>query len=139
MKEMKLDSRDVRSKLAEYIRNNFPEVLLTFTCDDFDGKIASRSETNFLLNGYNPIRSGDVITELRADYFFELGSNDRTTHGTAYAYDSHVPLLFYGWGIPVQEINTPVFTIDIAATIANLLKINEPSASIGIPIIKPSK
>jgi len=136
MKEMKLDSRDVRLKLTEFIRQNFPEVLLAFTCDDFDGKIASRNETNFLLNGYNPIRSGDVLTELRADYFFELGNNDRTTHGTAYAYDTHVPLLFYGWGIPAQEINTPVFTVDIAPTIANLLKINEPSACIGIPLIQ---
>jgi len=137
MKEMKLDGRDVRSKLVDFIRSNFPEVLLAFTSDNFNDKIASRNETNYILNGYNPIRSGDVTTELRADYFFDLGSgNDRTTHGTAYAYDTHVPLLFYGWGIPAQEINSPVFTIDIAATIANLLKINEPSANMGIPLIK---
>jgi predicted AlkP superfamily pyrophosphatase or phosphodiesterase len=139
MNEMKLDSRGVRSELAEYIRDNYPEVLLAFTSDDFNGKIAGRNETNFLLNGYNPSRSGDVLTELRADYFFESGGNDRTTHGTAYAYDTHVPLLFCGWGIPAQEINDPVFTIDIAPTLANLLKINEPSACIGIPLIKPFK
>ena len=136
MLEMKLDGKKVRSELSEYIRTNFPEILLVVTSDLFDGKTASRNEPNLLLNGYNPIRSGDIIVELRADYFLDLGGNDRVTHGTIYSYDTHVPLLFYGWGIPKLEINDPVFTVDIAATIANLLKITEPSASIGIPLIK---
>jgi hypothetical protein len=45
-------------------------------------------------------------------------------------------LLFYGWGIPKQEINDPVFTIDIAPTISNILNITEPSGCIGKPLIK---
>jgi arylsulfatase A-like enzyme len=59
-----------------------------------------------------------------------------TTHGSAYNYDSHVPLLFYGWNIPAQTVNTLVYITDIAPTIADLLKIAEPSASIGIPLIR---
>ena len=53
-----------------------------------------------------------------------------------YNYDTHVPLIFYGWHIPHKKINAPVYVIDIAPTIANLTGINEPNACIGIPIIK---
>ena len=89
-----------------------------------------------MLNGFNPVRSGDLLIELNPVSYFNLGGTDRTTHGTAYSYDTHVPLLFFGWGIPKQEVNDPVYTIDIAPTISNLLKITEPSGCIGKPIIK---
>jgi arylsulfatase A-like enzyme len=45
-------------------------------------------------------------------------------------------MIFYGWNIPRQIVNTPVYTVDIAATISNLIGINEPNACIGVPIIK---
>ncbi|MDR3667037.1 MAG: alkaline phosphatase family protein [Ignavibacteriaceae bacterium] len=134
--EMKLNSADIRSKLAQQIRKNFNSVLLIFTKDDFVGRIPDRNENNFLLNGFNPIRSGDILIELNPESYFNLGGMDRTTHGTGYSYDTHVPLLFYGWNIPANEINDPVFTTDIAPTISNLLKITEPSGCIGKPIIK---
>jgi arylsulfatase A-like enzyme len=134
--EKKLNAVDIRNKLAQYLRENFDSALLVFTRDDFAGKIPGRNEANFLLNGFNSARSGDLFIELNPVSYFGLGDMDRTTHGTAYAYDAHVPLLFFGWGIPKQEINEPVYTIDIAPTISDLLKITEPSGSIGKPIIK---
>jgi predicted AlkP superfamily pyrophosphatase or phosphodiesterase len=134
--EKKLNAVDVRNKLAQYLRENFDSALLVFTRDDFAGKIPGRNEANYLLNGFNSARSGDLFIELNPVSYFGLGDMDRTTHGTAYAYDAHVPLLFFGWGIPKQEINEPVYTIDIAPTISDLLKITEPSGSIGKPIIK---
>ena len=134
--EKKLNTVDIRNKLAQYLRENFDSALLIFTRDDFAGKIPGRNGENFLLNGFNPVRSGDLLIELNPVSYFNLGGTDRTTHGTGYSYDTHVPLLFFGWGIPKQEINDPVFTIDIAPTISNLLKITEPSGCIGKPIIK---
>ena len=134
--EKKLNASDVRNKLAQYLSINFNSVLLIFTRDDFNGKIPGRNDANYLLKGFNSVRSGDLFVELNPVIYFGLGGMDRTTHGTAYSYDTHVPLLFYGWGIPKQEINDQVFTIDIAPTISNLLKITEPSGCIGKPIIK---
>ena len=81
------------------------------------------------------MRSGDLFIELKPDYIFG-GEGDKTTHGSMYAYDTHVPLIFYGWKIPKQEINDPVFIVDIAPTVASLLHINEPNACIGKPILK---
>ncbi|MDR3610716.1 MAG: alkaline phosphatase family protein [Ignavibacteriaceae bacterium] len=134
--EKKLDIVDVRNKLAQYIRDNFNSILIVFTRDDFNGKIPSRNDPNSLLNGFNSTRSGDIFIEFNSLSSFELNGMDKSTHGTPYSYDTHVPLLFFGWGIPKQEINEPVFTIDIAPTLAILLKITEPSGSIGKPIIK---
>jgi predicted AlkP superfamily pyrophosphatase or phosphodiesterase len=134
--EKKLNAVDIRNKLAQYLSVNFNSALLIFTRDDLDGKIPGRNDLNFLLNGFNSVRSGDLLVELNPVSHFDLGGMDRTTHGTAYSYDTHVPLLFFGWGIPKQEINDPVYTVDIAPTISNLLKITEPSGCIGKPIIK---
>jgi predicted AlkP superfamily pyrophosphatase or phosphodiesterase len=134
--EKKLNVEEIRKKLALYLRQKFNTVLLISTRDDMDGKIAGRDEKNFILNGFNPIRSGDIFIELNSVSYFELGGIDRTTHGTGYSYDTHVPLLFFGWHIPMEEINEPVYTVDIAPTIANMLKITEPSGCIGKPIIK---
>jgi predicted AlkP superfamily pyrophosphatase or phosphodiesterase len=134
--EKKLNIVDLRKKVALFISDNFNFVQLVFTKDDFSGEIPNRNVTNSLLNGFNPARSGDILFELNSLSSFELTGMDRTTHGTQFAYDTHVPLLFYGWGISSQEINDPVYTVDIAPTIANLLKITEPSGCIGKPIIK---
>jgi hypothetical protein len=38
--------------------------------------------------------------------------------------------------VPAQTINTPVYIVDIAPTITDLLMINEPGSCIGIPLIK---
>jgi phosphopentomutase len=54
-----------------------------------------------------------------------------TSHGTFFAYDTHVPLLFWGNGIKRNEIKTEINITDIAPTLANILKIQEPSGSIG--------
>ncbi len=62
-----------------------------------------------------------------------------TTHGSAYSYDTHVPLMFYGWNIPAKEVSKTVFIVDIAPTIANLLKMNEPNSCIGIPLFGDEK
>ena len=109
---------------------------LVFASDDLAGKIPGRNEQNHVLNGFNPSRSGDILIELNSLSYFELEGSDRATHGTGYSHDTHVPLIFYGWGIPKQEINDPVYTIDIAPTISNLLNITEPSGCIGKPLIK---
>lgn len=130
-----LDIHKVEQEIADYMRDTFPEITSIFTRDYLETQIASRDQKNPMVNGFNPALSGDISYELRPGYlpnFMEKG----TTHGSSYNYDTHAPLIFYGWHIPAQTINTPVYITDIAVTIANLLKIQEPSAAIGIPLIK---
>lgn len=58
-----------------------------------------------------------------------------STHGSPHAYDTHVPILFYGprWVDPVQ-VDDRVEVADIANTLAGLLGIAPPAQSQGRPL-----
>jgi predicted AlkP superfamily pyrophosphatase or phosphodiesterase len=87
--------------------------------------------------GIHPRRSGDVVFLLDPAWFddktYELGG---TTHGSPYAYDAHVPLLWYGGGIAPGQHYGRVSVRDIAPTLAALLRIQEPNAATG-SVIEP--
>jgi predicted AlkP superfamily pyrophosphatase or phosphodiesterase len=90
-----------------------------------------------LSNIYNPKRSGEVMVLLEPAWF--SGYVKGTTHGVMYAYDTHVPLLWFGWGIKQGETVKPTYISDIAPTLAMLLKILEPNGNIGTPISEALK
>ncbi|MFN0037005.1 MAG: alkaline phosphatase family protein [Saprospiraceae bacterium] len=86
-----------------------------------------------LRRGIHPRRSGDILYLLDPawhadDRSFAKGG---TTHGSSYAYDTHVPLLWYGWRIQPGETHAPVSITDIAPTLAAMLRIMEPNATTG--------
>lgn len=54
-----------------------------------------------------------------------------TSHGTPYSYDRHVPLAFYGAPFAPGVHHGRVGPVDLAATLASLLGVNQPSASVG--------
>ncbi|MEZ4904548.1 MAG: hypothetical protein R2822_23780 [Spirosomataceae bacterium] len=60
-----------------------------------------------------------------------MSSSIAATHGSPYNYDTHIPLLFYGWGIKAGETFSRTSVADTAPTLAALLKILEPSGNIG--------
>ncbi|WP_019990866.1 alkaline phosphatase PafA [Rudanella lutea] len=79
-----------------------------------------------------PNRSGDFQVMLQAGWF--EGRSRGTTHGTTYAYDTHVPFLLYGWGVKPGQTLRRTRIADIAPTICALLGILEPSACVGDPV-----
>ena len=91
-------------------------------------------------NGFHPKRSGDIIVTFLPGYVqnttagMTLDKLKGTTHGSGYNYDSHVPLLWMGAGIPggssVREVNVT----DIAPSLAMILKLQLPSGSSGKPL-----
>ena len=135
IKEKKLNIHELEQEYADYLRDTFPAISSIFTRDDLEKQIASRTNANLALNGFNPARSGDIVITLQPSYLISFMKKG-TTHGAPYTYDTHAPMIFYGWHVPKQTVNSPVYVVDIAATIADLLKITEPSACIGIALIK---
>lgn len=130
-----LDLPEVEDQISNYLYSTFPEIAVVRKRSDIINEHATRNSDNFILNGFNFQRSGDIAVELQPNLQFNTGE-DRVTHGTRNSYDSHVPLLFFGWKIPHRELNTPVYTIDIAPTICSMLHLNEPSSCIGKPILE---
>jgi predicted AlkP superfamily pyrophosphatase or phosphodiesterase len=81
-------------------------------------------------NGYYKPRNGDIQIILKPNYF-EAWNNTGTTHGSWYLYDSHIPLIWYGWGIKKGKTYRETYMTDIAPTIAALLNIQAPNGSVG--------
>jgi predicted AlkP superfamily pyrophosphatase or phosphodiesterase len=88
--------------------------------------------------GYHPRRSGDVQLILKSGYI-DASSATGTTHGLWNPYDTHIPLLWYGWGIKKGKTLRGTSMSDIASTLAALLKIQMPSGNIGAPITEVLK
>ena len=80
-------------------------------------------------NGYNILRSGDIIFKLKENVISY--GNKGTTHGSGYSYDTHVPLIFFGKKIVQGESNVKTKITDIAPTIAKLLGLKKMSDSTG--------
>lgn len=80
-------------------------------------------------NGYSQKRSGDIQFIFKPQWFD--GWDKGTTHGTWNPYDSHIPLVWYGWNIKPGKLYREVYMTDIAPTLAAKLRIQMPDASIG--------
>lgn len=83
-------------------------------------------------NSYNQRRSGDVIINLEPGWVERNGSV--TSSGSPYNYDTHVPLIWYGWKMKRRQILTPVNMADIAPTISTLIGTSWPNGATGVPI-----
>ena len=134
----KLDLHQLNTTLINYLRVTFPQMNTISSKEDFNSEMPTRTMSTFALNGFNPFRSGDLVYDLTIGYLTG-GYLEGTSHGSALDYDTHVPLLFYGWKIKPGESNDEVYVEDIAPTITNLIHIQEPNGTIGVPIIHLGK
>jgi len=76
------------------------------------------------LNSFSPTRSGDIFYQLRP-YSIEKEPTG-TTHGSPWAYDTHVPMLWYGAAIQPGKYYGAVSIVDIAPTLAVILGVDFP-------------
>lgn len=92
---------------------------------------ASTFSDNYLRkvqNGYYPRRSGDLALNLIAGWI-EMAEGVRSSSGSLYDYDTHVPLMVMGCGIKHGSTDTPVDISSVAPTLAYIMQINRPAAS----------
>ncbi|HMO33966.1 MAG TPA: alkaline phosphatase family protein [Lacibacter sp.] len=84
---------------------------------------------NRLANGWHPKRSGGIQLVFAPGWID--GGKTGTTHGLWNPYDSHLPLLWFGWGIKPGRSTVEVYMTDIAPTLAALLRIQMPNGTVG--------
>lgn len=85
---------------------------------------------HILANSYSP-NGGWYVMVIPEMYQMEGHGGVGTTHFTPYSYDRHVPLGFFGGPFTPGTYHGRVEPIDLAATWASLLGINQPSAAVG--------
>jgi predicted AlkP superfamily pyrophosphatase or phosphodiesterase len=92
------------------------------------GQLPDTEEGKLILHSYSP--NGGWYAMLSFG-MYELAGNHGTNHFSPYSYDRHVPLAFYGSAFRPGIYHDRVAPVDMAATFASLLRINQPSASVG--------
>ncbi|MBM3915419.1 MAG: alkaline phosphatase family protein [Sphingomonadales bacterium] len=115
-----------------------PGIDRAFSIKDLNTVPLPATLRKMLNNGYHPNRSGDLQVILLPGYIDAYGTTG-TTHGLWNPYDSHIPLLWYGWGIKKGITQREVYMTDIAPTLAALLRIQMPSGNIGTVITEVLK
>jgi len=135
LKKFQLNYREFVSAVSRKMRKSFPEISSIYSRNELDGFSPIRGMDNLIMNGAHPYLSGDLFYSLRSNY---IGKDHMTGtfHGSPYSYDTHVPLILIGPGIPRIIDNTPGYIVDIVPTITNAIGILAPEACIGIPLIK---
>ena len=89
-----------------------------------------------IINGYNRERGGDLLIITNPGWVNCPSSPDYkgTNHGLWNPDDSHIPLIFMGWGITPGATSHPTSMTDIAPSVCSMLHIQMPNACVGNPI-----
>ena len=132
----KLVLEDVQKKVANYLltQNGIIDAVTEKEIQQNSIQDSIRSKVKL---GFNPDRSADVIYTLKPNWL--LDKDKGTSHGSPYNYDTHVPLIFFGWRVKKGVLVENVKIIDIASTICSMLDLVNPSGNTGIPIQVPLK
>jgi len=104
-------------------------VLDVFEADDINSLSAAGGIKAKIAAGFFPKRSGELIVQLNPGWTEHAEKG--TTHGAPYAYDTHVPLIFYGAQVKSGKSWSEYTVADIAPSISAILGISSPGAATG--------
>lgn len=133
IKERNLDLYEVQSFVAQTAMK-YTGVYLVMTATDLARNSYADQLRSLMQNSFHPKESGDLKMVL--DPAWQRGGTQGTGHGNAWTYDTHIPIIFYGWGIDMGTSVRKIDITDIAPTISMLLEIRLPSGTTGKPIFE---
>jgi len=139
IEEKKLSLTEVRRSVADFMKEQ-PGVRFALTPEDLLSSEDSSGLVDMVKNGYFPDRSGDVMLVYEygvmptSDFRTPISKVQGAGHGSGYDYDTHVPLLWFGHGIPRGVSARKVHPVDIAPTLARIMKLKGPEEMTGTPL-----
>ena len=136
---LKINKVAVENLIAERV-SNWEGVKCVFTSEQLNNSSEDNSWRDMIRLGYVANESGDLIYMLEPGFLPKSSDTEEsrkgTSHGSAFNYDTHVPLIWYGKNIKKQEIFRRIDIIDIAATLTHILYLQKPNATTGEPILE---
>jgi predicted AlkP superfamily pyrophosphatase or phosphodiesterase len=87
-------------------------------------------------NNTHPERSGDIYVVQEPYWFLFDKGPIGVMHGTPWAYDTYVPIIFSGPGLDASTVYRRAYPVDVAPTLAAYLGLKPPSSSVGKPLIE---
>ena len=128
IREKKLDRAEVNATAAEAARG-IPHVSRVYTREQLIAGHAMEDRVGRrVMNGFYERRGADVFILLEPYWMF---SAHGTTHGSAFNYDAHVPVILMGPGIKAGRFDETIAVNDIAPTLATVMGIETPAGSTG--------
>ncbi len=126
IRNLKLNMDDVKQKIYHFLMAKEYIQRVYLSEDILRGNDADPL-LQMIFNGFDPKQSGDMVYVMRPGHI-EYKKRG-TTHGTPYVYDTHVPLIWYGWGINPGRNYEKKFITQIAPTLAQKIYVGMPSAT----------
>src|SRR5690606_36032938 len=113
IKENGLDESKVKALVMDQLKH---EDGVAYAVDMEDGAdmMMPAAIKEKVINGYHRKRSGVIQIITEPQWYDGTPRSTGTTHGTWTPYDSHIPLVFMGWGIQAGRSNRSVHITDIA-------------------------
>ncbi|HUS85601.1 MAG TPA: alkaline phosphatase family protein [Bacteroidales bacterium] len=133
IEDASLPLNEVQGKAARFL-SQYTGVSAAVAANVIENNDFTRGYYRKMRNSFDQTRSGDIILNLEPAWV-ETGKYV-TNHNSAYDYDSHVPLIWYGWTINRSSITREVNMNEVAATLSSLCKIQVPNACTGNPMIE---
>lgn len=133
IEQKQIDLEEMQQDIADYMLQ-FDGVLSTNTAANFVTEKYEESLQGMYQRGFQYQRSGDVYIQLKPGWLIS-SSRTGTSHGSPFNYDTHVPMLMYGWGIPQGGTFKKTAVTQLAPTISGLLQIPLPNGSEALPLI----
>ena len=131
IEDAKINLEEVQKKVARFMVQ-FSGIAAAVPSSAFETNEFSEGLLFKMSNNFSQQRSGDVMIALNPGW---VEKNDNVTgHNSPYEYDSHVPLIWYGWTASRAAITRSVTTRDIAVTLSTLCGIPLPNAASGEPL-----
>lgn len=137
IEDARLSLDEVQKKVARFLVQ-FKGVSAAYPYSAFEANDFGNGNLKRIINNFNPQRSGDVIVTLNPGWVEKEGEQV-TNHNSAYEYDSHIPLIWYGWTVNRSMVTRKVNMTDIAATLSSLCRIPYPNACTGEPMFELSR
>ena len=134
IEDARIPLEEIQKKVSRFLVQ-FSGVASAYPYTAFEANDYSNGNLKRIVNSFNPQRSGDVIVILNPGWVEKEG-NHVTHHNSPYEYDSHVPLIWYGWSINRSTVPRKVNMTDIAVTLSTICKVPFPNASVGEPMFE---
>ena len=132
IEDSRIALEEIQKKVARFLIQ-FTGVAAAYPYSAFEANDFGNGNLRKIVNNFSPQRSGDVIVILNPGWIERIG-DQVTNHNSPYEYDTHVPLIWYGWSVNRSVVNRKVNITDIASTLSALCRIPYPNACTGEPM-----
>jgi predicted AlkP superfamily pyrophosphatase or phosphodiesterase len=128
----KLDPKVVAAELVKWVKEQ-PWALNAYTRAEVEAVNEDSDHiARSMKKAYYADRCGDLGFVLKP-YYLSTDYETGTTHGSPHSYDTHVPLVFFGTGMPVQKCADQVTPQAIAAVFARAAGL-KPAKTLDAPV-----